>query len=65
MKKRHNEDASWLDMVKDRMGNVEEQEKVKISVKDVENKIRKMVNWKVPGPDGVRGFWFKRFKTLH
>ena len=27
--------------------------------------IRKMANWKAPGPDGVRGFWFKRFPSLH
>jgi hypothetical protein len=24
-----------------------------------------MANWKAPGPDGVRGFRFKRFKSLH
>ena len=24
-----------------------------------------MANWKAPGPDGVRGFWFKRFTALH
>ena len=24
-----------------------------------------MSNWKAPGPDGVRGFWFKNFSSLH
>ena len=24
-----------------------------------------MANWKAPGPDGVRGFWFKKFSSLH
>ena len=24
-----------------------------------------MPNWKAPGPDGVRGFWFKKFPSLH
>ncbi len=24
-----------------------------------------MKNWKAPGPDGVRGFWFKKFTSIH
>ena len=24
-----------------------------------------MSNWKAPGPDGVKGFWFKRMTDLH
>ena len=24
-----------------------------------------MPNWKVPGPDGVYGFWLKQFTSLH
>lgn len=32
---------------------------------DVKAGIRKMTNWKAPGPDGVRGFWFKKFLSLH
>ena len=31
---------------------------------DVQAGIRKMANWKAPGPDGVRGFWFKKFLSL-
>ena len=31
----------------------------------MEHGIREMANWKAPGPDGVRGFWFKRFRSLH
>jgi len=27
--------------------------------------LRKLANWKAPGPDGVHGFWFKRFSSLH
>ena len=57
-----NEDACWLDEVTDRMGNLEKQEELNISVKDVENGIWKIVSWKSLCPDGVRGFWFKRFE---
>lgn len=37
------------------MGSVEKQEKVKISVEDVENGIRKMAKSKAPGMDSVQG----------
>ena len=64
VEKRHNKDASLFDEVRDRMGRVNKQDEVKISVKDVENGNWEMVNWKAAGPDGVR-VWFKRFKSLH
>ena len=65
VQKRHDEGATWLGEVRDRMSGIEKQEEVKIDIKDVEHGIRKMENWKAPGPDGVRGFWFKRFRSLH
>ena len=27
--------------------------------------LRKIPNWKAPGPDDVQGFWLKSMKTLH
>ena len=27
--------------------------------------MKKMTNWKTPGPDCVQGCWFKRFSSLH
>ena len=24
-----------------------------------------MTNWRAPGLDGIQGFWFKKFSTLH
>lgn len=27
--------------------------------------LRKMRNWKEPGPDGVRNFWFMHFQYIH
>ena len=61
IQKRHDEDATWLGEVRDRMSGIEKQEEVKIDIKDVEHGIRKMANWEAPGP----GFWFKRFRSLH
>ena len=41
------------------------QEDIVLSLEDVRMGIRKMSNWKAPGPDGVRGFWFKKFVSVH
>ena len=27
--------------------------------------LERVPNWKAPGPDGVQGFWLKRFKSMH
>ena len=36
-----------------------------ITLDDLKAAIRRMTNWKAPGPDGVRGFWFKKLASLH
>ena len=36
-----------------------------ISAENVKMAIRRMTNWKAPGPDCAQGYWFKRFSTLH
>ena len=61
----HNKDAVWLDDIRKKMGNIETMEDIVISAEDVLYVIKKMTNWKAPGPDGVRGFWFKKLKSLH
>ena len=40
-------------------------DRLNISVGGAEAGIRRMSNWKVPGPDGVRGFSFKKFPSVH
>ena len=32
---------------------------------EAEEDIGEDSNWKVPGPDGVQGFWLKNFTSLH
>ena len=39
-------------------------EKVVMQLHDARMGIRKMANWKAPGPDGVGGFWLKKFPSL-
>lgn len=62
----HEKGAGWLEDIRSKMEEeVVAQDNVVISVEDVKAGIRRMTNWKAPGSDGVRGFWFKRFTSLH
>ena len=61
----HDRDASWLEDMREKFAGVQLQEDVVIGIEDVSKGIRRMANWKAPGPDGVRGFWFKRLPSLH
>ena len=45
--------------------NVNIQENVEITKEDVTMQLRKMPNWKVPGLDGIQGFWLKRFTSQY
>ena len=61
----HNRDADWLTDVRDELSQCSAQEGVKISEVDVGRQLKKVANWKGPGPDGVQGYWLKSFTTLH
>lgn len=62
---RFNEEAGWLEDVSGKFDRVEDQGDVTITASEVKKAISRMANWKAPGPDGVRGFWFKKFTALH
>ena len=59
------ENAGWLEDVSTSFRDVERQLDIDITASDVKKGISRMANWKAPGPDGVRGFWFKKFTSLH
>ena len=65
--KEHGKDAKWLKNVKrvfEDFEYQEEQEKVEITKEKIKKILRKMPNWKAPGPDCVQGFWLKNFKSI-
>ena len=64
-RKEHRKDAEWLKNFKRDFEYKEEQEEIEISpVKIKKILLRKMPNWKVPGPDFVQGFWLKNFRSI-
>ena len=43
----------------------EKQEELIITIEKLRKQLKKVPNWKAPGPDEVHGFWIKNFKSLH
>ena len=41
---------------KERLSEIDKQEDIRIIVENMKTAIRKMTNWKVPGPDCVQGY---------
>ena len=31
----------------------------------IKEQVKKIPNWKSPGPDGVQGYWLMNLRTLH
>ena len=57
--------GSWLGEIRSRMEKVEPMEDVVIDIDTVKRGIGRMTNWRAPGPDMIRGFWFKKLTSLH
>ena len=44
---------------------ITQQDNINITKEDVSIHLRKMPNWKAPGPDGCYRFWLKKFTSFH
>ena len=42
---------------------LEEGPKANIHLELLRARLKKIPNWKTPGPDGIHGFWFKKFTS--
>ena len=60
-----NTDAEWLKDVKKELEQDEGQDKIDKTKDKMIRVMRKMPNWKVPGPDNVLGYWLKNLTPLH
>ena len=61
----HDREASWLGEIRKQMKDVQGMADIEVEVEGVKKGIGRMSNWKAPGPDMVRGFWFKKLTSLH
>ena len=61
----YKEDAQWLKEVELKLENINIQDKVETTKKDVARQLRNMLNWKAAGQEGILEFWLKRFNIKH
>ena len=61
----HNRNAEWIMTVEKEFESFTQQGNISITKEDVSIYLRKMPNWKVPGPDGLHGFWLKKYTSFH
>ena len=62
--KKHNEKAEWISNIAKELEGNEEGPKAEIHI-DLRKTTQKISNWKTPGHDGIHGFWFKKFTSIH
>ena len=61
----HNKDATWLREIKKDMNGKNKQAREQISQEKLKKILKKIPNWKAPGPDRAQGLWSKNFTSLH
>ena len=61
----HDRDAPWITRVRNELQRPNKQEDVEISPEMMKKALKKLPNWKAPGPDAVQGFWIKNLTNLH
>ena len=61
----HRRKADWIQEVKNQERGRVKQQEINITTRKVKDQLRKVPNWKAPGPDSVQGYWLKNFRSLH
>jgi hypothetical protein len=54
--KQHNNEAAWIQDNKDQNKDIPQQPSLEISADDMQQNVKRMSNWKAPGPDQVQAF---------
>ena len=60
----HNNAAKWLEELRNNKRSVVQND-MEITTSMVKQQIKKIPNWRAPGPDGVQGFWLNKLTSLH
>ena len=61
----HNKQAACLQDIKEKESERIRQRFPEITTSTVRNQLKRIPNWKAPGPDEVHGYWLKNFRALH
>ena len=63
--KQHNEKAEWIKHITRELEEHKEGPKAEIITDLFKTTLKKVANWKTPGHDGIHGFLFKNFTSIH
>ena len=63
--KKHNEKAEWINHITSELEELDEGPKAEIHTDLFKTTLKKMTNRKTPSHDGIHGFWFKKFTSIH
>ena len=51
--------AKWLQELRGENDNMKQND-INIATEMIKEQVKKILNWKSPGPDGVQGYWLKK-----
>ena len=57
--------AEWINHITSELEELEEGPKAEIHTDLLKTTLKKVSNWKTPDHDGIHGFWFKKFTSIH
>ena len=63
--KKHRKNTEWINIITRELEGLEEGPKMEIHVDLLKTTLKRTSNWKAPGHDGIHGFWFKKFTSIH
>ena len=56
----HRMDAEWIEGIETEIDiRTPTQQDISVSIEIIRKQIKKLPNWKSPGPDGIQGYWVK------
>lgn len=61
----HHKEAEWIKIEIENQSNIQQQENIDISEKNLKDIIGKTHNWKTPGPDKTQNYWYKYLPSTH
>ena len=64
-RKEHNKKSKWISDIKNELMEIEEGPVASVHIITLKSVLKKVTNWKTPGHDGIHGFWFKTFTSIH
>ena len=63
--RKHNEKAEWINSITRELDGLEESPKTEIHIGLLKTTLKRLSNWTTPGHDGIHGFWFKKYTSIH